>query len=520
MKINKVLSLLLAMLMVLSMLAACGDGQDTDVNQPTNGNNQQQGSQNDATTEKGDNNDDATTDSGDNNDEDEDEDNADSTVDVGPVSYDKLPSSLTAQKIGSIKHSNVSLNNNAGLIYRDENGLYGILTIDGKKDTGAKYTSCEAVGEYFMVTTSQAEPSLDDLTTLNCIGVVDATGKEIVPMSYAVVKKINERYVRVCEVTEQTTNEEEALVYFTNDMFSLTADEDDVLFKGVWYVYDMIGGKKMEGVTGTKTYNIYSNGDFIQYTTDDGVKYTINHKGEPLPETADLFTNGYYAMADGNVGVVYNSEGEKIFEYALDGFVPTDSEDIYILASKYENSTRSYVLMDYTGKVVSAEFTDMPYAYGKLVHSGNKVYNLKGELVIEGTYKYMYIDDQLRNAWFLKNDDEYTLITEDGTVLYKGTDDDTFSFDAYSTFSIYKNVDNKQMYYSLADKDFTLEGYSLAPWLIRVTRPNYVYDVADAISGQTIINGYQRYLCIAVPGAPMYVYAYKGNGGVDIYIVK
>ena len=65
-----------------------------------------------------------------------------------------------------------------------------------------------------------------------------------------------------------------------------------------------------------------------------------------------------------------------------------------------------------------------------------------------------------------------------------------------------------------------VEGSSLAPWLVQVTKPNYIYDIADAISGKTIISGYQDYAYVAVPGSMIYVYAQKADGGIDIYTVK
>lgn len=477
MKKFRLLSLVLALLMILTMFAGCGN-KDNDGGKTDDGKGEQV------------------------------ENN-----------YAELPEGLKAEKIGSIELDSVNTNSSAGLTYKGENGKYGIMSLDGKKDTGAKYTLCEPIGNYFQVMTAE-QSSVAEAASLNCVGVVDATGKEIIPFKYASISEISDRYIRVCEVTEQTTNKDEALVYYTNDMFSLSADDDDVLFKGKWYVYDVIAGKMLEGVSGTNKYDIYAYGNFIKYVTDEDVQITANEKGEKLPEDADLFENGYYALVKDNAGAVYDSNNKKVFEYDLEGFVPTDSEDKYILASKYDNDVRKYVLMDTTGKIVSGEFTDMPTVYGDLIHSGEKVYNFEGKVVIEGTFKNVYLEEQLGNAWFLKNDKDYTLIKKDGTVLYQGSEDDVTSFDPYSYFYIKKKVDDKNMYYSLADKDFTLEGSSLAPWLVQVTKPNYIYDVADAISGKTIISGYERYSYVAVPGSVIYVYAQKADGGIDIYTVK
>lgn len=499
MKRIRLFSLVLALLMILAMLAGCGSKGNEKPNNdvtPTGNNEQVQNTE------------------GEKNDSNEVNNNEQLQ---GP--YEAFPVGLKAEKIGSIERDSVNTNSGVALTYRDENGKYGIMSLDGKKDTGAKYTVCDPIESYFQVSDADMT-TFTDAASLNCIGVVDASGNEIIPMKYASVNKINERYIRVCEVTEQTENKDEALVYYTDKMFSITASDDDTFFKGKWYVYDMIAGKMLEGVTGTKPYNIYSNGDFIQYVTDAEEKITINHKGEKLPEDADLFENGMYALIENNAGVVYDSEGNKLFDYALDGFVPTDSEEEYILASKYDNDVRKYVLLDATGKIVTGEFTDIPDVYGELIHSGEKVYNFKGETIIEGTYKFVNFDEQIGQAWFLRNDKDYTLIKKDGTVLYQGSEDDVTSFDPYSYFYIKKKVDDKSMYYSLADKDFTLEGSSFAPWLVQVTKPNYIYDIADFISGKTIISGYERYSYVAIPGSCIYVYALKADGGLDIYTVK
>lgn len=433
-------------------------------------------------------------------------------------SYTELPEGLVAEKIGAIDRDSVNTNGAGGLYYKDESGKYGIMTLDGKKDTGAKYTYCEPMDNYFQVMTVDTT-DITDADSLNCMGVVDVNGKEIIPMKYASISTLNERYIRVCEVTEQTDNKDEALVYYTDNAFSITASDDDTFFKGKWYIFDVTKGKTLDGVTGTQAYNIYAYGDFVQYVTDDEEQITVNHKGEKLPEDADLFENGYYALATDNTGAVYDSANKKVFDYELDGFVPSDSEGEYIVAVK-SGSSRKYVLMDMEGKVISAEFPDMPQVYGELIYAGEKIYDFDGNVVIEGTFTQVYFEQHLGNAWFLKNDSDYTLIKKDGTVLYKGTEDDTISFDPYTKFAIRKKADDKNLYYSLADKDFTLEGSALAPWLIQVTKPNYTYDVADAISGKTIISGYENYSYVNVPGSVIYVYATKADGGIDIYAVK
>lgn len=421
---------------------------------------------------------------------------------------------ITAKKIGSIDASSVGIGD-GGIYYKDDNGKYGIMSFDGKSDTGAKYIHCESEKQYFVVTEKEAADA-NDAKGLNVVGLVDATGKEIVPLNYASVEVLNERYVKVSEVTEMTSSEDEALIYYTSKMFSFAPGEGDILFKGNWYVYDITTGKKVEGVAGTQAYNMSAYGNYIKYYTDSQESRCVNAKGESLPTGADLFQNGCYALAEGNEGVVYDENDKKLFSYKLDGFVPTESSDEYFIAVQRGESIK-YVLMDREGEVVSAEFTEYPMVYGTLLLVENKVYNFDGENVIEGEYDYMYFDKFFKSCWLLKNTSKQVFIKEDGTVLYEVPNDDTVMTD--STNFLTRNEDSKK-YYSLKDKDYTLEGYGVGPWLLNVTKPNNVHDVVDAVSGKAIIEGYASYSYADDNNSVAYIYARKANGGLDIYKVQ
>lgn len=432
------------------------------------------------------------------------------------LSYAEFPDRLVAEKIGSIEVDNV-YTADGGIYYKTDNGKYGVMSLDGKNDTGAKYDYCQSADIYFLVTSSTPTGS-SDVKSLNCVGVIDCNGKTIVPEKYASIKVLNERYIRVCEVIEQTNSDEDALVYYTDRMISLSAEEGDTLYKGNWYIYDIKTGEKVNGVSGTKPYNISAYGNYLEYTTDDNEKITINANGNLLPKEANLFSNGYYSLVKDNQGEVYDSNDKKLFSYDLEGFVPSDFYGEYILASKYDDSFK-YVYMDVTGKVVSAEFDSMPMIYGDLVYLNDMVFDLQGNKIVEGTYSSVYYDDYLKNTWFVKNGVEYVMIKSDGSILYSGNEDDDIYIDTYH-FTMKKKMDDKDYYYCIADKDYTLEGYSHAPWLVEITKPNYIYDVVDSISGETIINGYSNYKYATVEGSCIYVYAEKADGGYDVYSVK
>lgn len=500
MKKIRVLSLILALIVVFTMFAGCGQ-KDNNKEKPDAGEANSTNSvetNNNGTGEENNNN------------------NGETNKEEKPK--DRLAEGLTAEKIGTIENDDISTSK-VGIIYRDDNGMYGIMTLDGKNDTGAKYTECTPVGDFFEVTTIK-ETSVDDIDSLNCFGVVDANGKEIIPMKYALVEKLNDRYIKVYEATEKTTNEDESLLNYNNGA---------VRFKGKWYIYDMVSEKVLEGVYGTNKYETTTYGNLIEYVTDAEEIIIVNEKGEKVPEGAEYgwgkskvyFNNGYYNLVKDNAGAVYNSNHEKLFDYALDGFIPYKNENDYIWARKYDNGY-TYVLMDTTGKTVSVEFTSVPDVYGDLIFAEGKVYDFDGETVFEGSFNQIFFEKQFGDVYCLKNDKEYTLIKKDGTVLYQGAEDEVIYFDMYNRFTIKKKVEDKNMYYSFADKDFTLEAkdYGGAPWLVEVAKPNFIYDLADTISGKTIINGYKGYKYINVPDEAIYVYAKKADGGYDIYVVK
>ena len=470
MKKVKLLSSALALIMLLGILAGCGNGAKTDSDTKAE----------DIVTE--------------------------------------MPAKLTAEKIGSFTKTNITPAD-GGIIYKDDSGKYGILTLDGKKDTGAKYTYCNALGNNFMVATADPE-SIKEIADQNCFGIVNAEGKELVPMKYGSLKKLGDRFVRAYIITEETTNEDEALVYATDRLFSLSAQEGDTLYKGSWEIYDTETGTAVPNATGTQAYNTTERGATVEYVTDAKEKVIVNYKGEALPADASVFTNGYYRIDGETSGSVYDAEGNKVFDFNNDGFVPKSGDGDYIIARKTADSGDKYVIMDTTGKIVSAEFDKDTYTiYGDLVQlTDNKVLDFDGKTIGSGTYSHVYIDKLFRQTWLLRNDDDYTMVKKDGTVLYSGKETDDISVDT-SSFNIRKKTGDTTKYFCFKTNDFTIEGTSIAPWIIKVNSADNLYDLVDTLSGEAVISGYETYKNIPVLGSLMYIYAEK-DGTVDIYTVK
>ena len=504
----RLLALVLAVLMVLGLFAGCdSQGAVTPGTEPA-GNGQTAATENKGQTE-------ATAGK-------EETEPTAATEEEAPAEEEEKKESkgfvpLTAEKIGFLDVDYFTTTS-GGLYYQNDDDLYGIMTFDGKNDTGAKYTVCRSDDKYFQVSTvDPASISLEDPTTINCVGLVDAMGKEIVPMKYAAIDVLNERYAKVIEVTEQVASKDEALVYFTEKMFSFSAGDDDILFKGVWYIYDMIAGQLLEGATGTKPYSPFAYGDYISYISDDKERITVNSKGEALPKDAEQLGNGYYVIEKDDSCVVYTDQDKKAFVYSEDTYDWLNCyEEDYIVAAKYDE-VKSYVILDLKGNVVSAVFSDLPSVYGELLCVEGQVFDFQGNPVIEGTFDRIDYDDDFGKAWFLEQENMHTWIAADGTVLYQGTEDDDTRVDAWG---ISKKIDDNRMYYSFAEKDFVLDGNSFAPWMVEVNTGGVIYDIVDTISGQAIISGYEDYDYAEVSDFTFYVYAENEEGGHDIYIVQ
>ena len=443
------------------------------------------------------------------------------TAAVQNSASETMATDLKLDKIGSIDKKYIYCSYGSAFSYEDyDTEKYGIITFDGKSDTGAIYTTCKEIGNYFQVTT--ADPAtIIDAASLNCVGIVDATGKEIIPMEYASFSEINDRFLRCCKVTEQTTNKDEALVYYTDDIFSLTASDDDILFKGVWYIFDLAAGQFIEGISATNSYSIYEYGNIIEYVNDADEQIAINAKGEVIPKDADIYDNSTYSLD----GTVYDENGNKIFSFDENGFDPYTADGEYYFASCYKDGTTKYAIMDSTGKIISAEFDKSPSIEGSLLEVDNKLCKFDGTVVFDATpasdniYPSINYESTFGGAYFIKNDKTYTLIEANGTVLYQGTEDDTYSFDPYTNFTISKKTDDSQLYYSVADKDFTIKGSVIGPWLFEVGNSSDNYDLLDSLTGKTILKDYYDYDFIKNSGN-YYLIAEKVEGGYDVYSVK
>ncbi len=431
-----------------------------------------------------------------------------------------MPDNLMVEKVGSLLTSDF-MTAEGGLYYQnDGNGKYGVMSLDGNYDTGAVYSDCNPKGLYFEVSKARNR-KFTEPKSLNDTGLVDGKGKVIVPVAYAYVESLNERYFLAIQATKIVGSKDEALIaYGDKDVdkvrkANIADEETDFMFAGKWVVYDKTTGQVVPGVSGTVDKSVVAYGNYISYNDDAGVKHIVDAKGQPLYCTK-IFSDGSYSV-EGKIGTLYDGDGKKLFDYDLASYIPNYVDGEYYTAKFYRDSETVYVIMDKTGKVISSEFTSLPYFYGELILIDGKVYDVTGKNIINGSYEYINYNAMFGDYYFLRNNDTYTLINKKGEVLFEETDSDT-KFVHPDNFLTSEKIEGDTYYYSFKDKAYNIKGYSFAPWLVKVEGNNSMYNLVSAISGETILEKYNGYTFTTVRGTAYYVYA-KYNGGTDIYLI-
>ena len=348
--------------------------------------------------------------------------------------------------------------------------------------------------------------------------LIDGKGKTIVPEGYMCFYALNDRYVQVATATGRTYSRDNAVASRSDNgtCFNGVYSDKCAFYKGTWYVYDIINKRVVPGISGEKAQTLIDLGRFIKYSKDNQY-ITIDENGEPLTNANKVFDDGSYTV-EGKVGEVYDETGKLLFSYDLAGFKPGYLENGYYVASKYSDGASKYVVMDNTGKIISPEFDDMMTIYGEIFECNGKIYNLEGKNIIKGTYKTVHPDKTFGQYYLLMNDDYYTLIDKNGSVYFNGPYDDDHTVWSDEMIASEKR-DGDSYYYSYKDQAYTIKGYSFAPWVVKTSSSNGLYDLVDTMTGEKLLEGYSEYSKVARNASAYYIYA-KYNNGADIFLIE
>ena len=490
-----VVSVLLAVIMLISCLfAACGNkgNNNADNTKPANPGN---------------------SDSADTNDK-NDKDDKDDNNNAAPAGEDFDLKKTNDADLSSFDGW-LSLSRN-GFTYTKD-GKAGVISADGKKDTGAVYANAAARGSFFWVK-EDVEENTSDASTINNSGLIDSEGNVIVPMQYALIKVKDDRFAQAYTAKALTDNKDEALIFATDRLLAVDAADKDLLYTGEWVVYDLQTKEIVPGVTGTKPTDISAYGDIISYSDDSGNRKYADAKGNAMPENGTYFFNGCYEIYEDDKNTVYDENQKQMFTYTDDEYDYFNmASDKYFEAGSVKDNER-YVL-DRSGKKLSVGFEKSIDVYGDLVLSDGKVYDFNGTSLFDKTIIYLDVDAVFGCYYIAKADDgTFFFFKADGTVLYSGVKDtDGLQIDDIY-FAVYKQVDGKNLYYSFADGDFTLQGTTVCTGMIEVENEDETCTLYSAFTGKKLLEGYEDFYLIDDTGFDTFkLLAEKEDGIYEYY---
>ncbi len=432
---------------------------------------------------------------------------------------------VSVEKLWNIKldvEDDSDWNFHADSIYYEKSDMHGIMSLDGKFDTGAVYTYLKrsyyknAAYPYYIVSKKKAG---DDIEALNIKGLVDTSGKEIIPQKYADIDVLSEKYANAYELVEAVTQ-------IGNKKYYLTVDETTYITNV--HTYDLTTGEIVW--TNKCVSDEYGNTDYVDDAFGDYLAFQSSGHfekvdGTVLPEGALLFKNGSYAFE----GVVYNTNDKKLFAYDEDDYVPVEMLEEYYLSSKTEGENTSYVLVDKVGKKVTSVLSGRPAIYGDLLFVNGQLYDFVGNKIIDGKFDGVYYESNIGDYWVLINtltdyDTKYTYIDREGNMIYEcmvGKDSDILVA-KLCPFVIYKSSEKKV--FCFADKDFTisatpyiLDGENgqkiiLEGWDIYVENTN---ETINIFTGDVLVKGefFRRHHY----NDKVYYFVRENNGTISVY---
>lgn len=418
---------------------------------------------------------------------------------------------LMLEKIGTVDRDDFSTYG-GGLVYKDkETNKYGIISSDGVVDSGAVYDYVESKGSCFAVL-ADAASNANDVSGLNKFALVDGRGRQLVAPGHASYYFYGDFVVAYTATTRDDANGN-VKFYKGSDAFAseLTAD---VAYNSKWCVYNIKTGTQIPGLEGTGEFSGFGEGSFLTYKLNDQF-ITVDANGNPAPEDAEIFDDGSYAI-EGQIGEVFDSNGNKLFGYDLTGYIPSSTDGVHYVAKRYMDGETTSVIMDKTGAVVSVEYKGYVDLVGELVLCDSVLYNFEGKVMLDGECGGVKQDRVFGEYYVAHAGDVYTVLDPTGAVYLSMVFDDTHTF--YSDqFLASDKTSGDYMYYNHKTQQYDIKGYSLAPWVVKVVGANNTYELVDTMTGDVMLSGYNNYSYNARNPETYYIYA-KYNGGADVFL--
>ena len=428
---------------------------------------------------------------------------------------------FTAQKTGSVNFNAKSTNiTSSGVIYQDENGKYGIVSLDGKSDSGAKY---KVVKEETAENNQKGFFIVADVSdNLNSCGLADENGVEIVPCKYASVSLLNDKYAKAVTADKITNDKDSALVYSTDKMVSLSPSEGDTMYTGKWEIYDLEKKAALSGVSGTKPYRISAKGDFITFTDDSGKEHTKDGSGNEITDGRKLFSDGSYVLEINGNSAVYSDDGERLFNFDTKDYFVYHFDGYYYEAKTPDGK---YKLISKDGEFISPDFNS--YLSANVTNDfvlcdDDYIYKTDGTKAFQESFTSLKYDKTFKDAYCAYNSEKEIVFDKQGNNLLQFKIDE----DGYgaSYFYRYKKTDDGNSYYNYGDKTYSIKGSVCSDWFIKKNAGN-VYDMYETRTGSKLIDSYGSFDAVIGRDNTQYIFAYNSingsteKGNYDIFVV-
>lgn len=445
---------------------------------------------------------------------------------------------LSAKKVGEISAEiEGSLTCCAGGVIYKQNGNYGILSLDGNTDTGAIYAYCFGEGANFVVVSANSTPK-----DPNFYGLVDASGKQILPEKYALFDSLSDRFVQVYTATEKTSSEKEAILY-TYDVSSgfsikqVGPEEGDTLYKGYWQIYDLETGDFVKDFKETRSVAIDVQGEFIQYrgaykgihvTKDGPVEYETSDIKSPIKH---VFADGSYEVKKEDKLEIYAPDSTLLFsnnEAEVEDFDSVVGD--YYKARIKKDKTSYVALYDKKGKRVSKEAKGIGSVFGEgleIKEKDDKYFcGFDGKHLLKYKITRMVISNENFPNWgfrvaAIESDKKFAIVDEKANVLFKG---DSSNKKNYTNGTLCKKSGDKTLFYCYQDQKFSISGQRFFSGIVKADNSDKTKSLIDCVTGEKLIDGYKDYKSVNEiqlgNGDTLYVYAKKADGkGYDIYTI-
>ena len=402
---------------------------------------------------------------------------------------DAVIGKLSARKVGSVKLNTDDVEyTGSGYIYQIA-GKYGVVSLDGSKDTGAKYAAAkEASGSYGSNKGFIAVRELSsDNKNINTTGLVDRNGNEVIPCKYAGIEMLNDRYAKVITADKETKDKDAALIYFTDKMVSFSPDEGDVMYSGKWEVYDMTTKQPVKNATGTRPYTVSAKGQFVIFTDDKENRVTVDAAGLPTNEGKRIYDDGSYKLEKNGKGEVYDTDDQLLSPHDENAYeVSRYVEPYYVARTTDANYKHTYFLLDKKGNTVSKEFSEeLDYVTPAFVLSGKRVCKLDGTQLFPNDYSTLKVDKRYGDVYSASKSSSYTIFDKNGTVLF--ANDSGEEGVSASAFYAYKKDGYGLHYYNFGAKTFSIDGSIKGDWYVSVDNGK-VCDLVQTRTGEKIID--------------------------------